>query len=168
MGGDSAATEETRSGTRVQSKVFKTGPFLIGYAGSFRIGQIIEHCGSFDDMLENIEDLFGFMVNVFVTKLIRELKRNHAVKIESGLYTMDSSILVAVRGRIFEILEDFQVAENELGISAIGLGSDAALGVLVSIQKSTYMTAYDAVLLSLQTSETISNCVMGPFTIVEA
>ena len=43
MGGDSAAFRDDERTNRADEKVFKNGDFLLGYSGSFRVGQLIRY-----------------------------------------------------------------------------------------------------------------------------
>ena len=50
MGGDAASVDGYIVRTSALSKVFRNGPFLIGYSTSWRMGQILQYHLCLDDL----------------------------------------------------------------------------------------------------------------------
>jgi ATP-dependent protease HslVU (ClpYQ) peptidase subunit len=131
MGGDSASSD--RSGDlviRADQKVFRTGAMLIGFAGSFRVGQVLRYVFEPPKHPRSCE-CHRYMVAHFVEALRETLKAAGAAVKENNAEWMDgAAFIVGYRGRLFLVDDDFQVAEAVDGFTAVGCGSSYALGAL--------------------------------------
>lgn len=107
-------------------KIHKNGEYLIGYAGSMSGGQLLQSIS-----LPAIpkKELHSFMRTGFV-RAFRDAVENYGISTSD----MDESlILVACRGRIFEISpSDWSVAEWRS--TAIGSGAPIALGAMYAME----------------------------------
>ncbi|MFQ6198659.1 hypothetical protein [Streptomyces sp. NPDC000405] len=127
IAGDSAGISGCRLTVRKDPKVFRNGPFALGFCGSFRMGQLLHH--AFKVPKPKGDDLDRFMTTRFVNKLRACLK-------EAGWARKDSeqekggTFLVGIYGRLFIVYDDYQVAEPADGYAAVGCGNDFALGAL--------------------------------------
>lgn len=131
VGVDSAAISGwTRRATNLR-KVFRRGPFLIGYTTSFRMGQLLEHQLDVPPQAERQSDM-EFMVSVFVEAARRLLKERGFAKIE-GNTESGGQFLVGYRGNLYSIESDFQVGEMSDGFDAIGSGAEVALGAMMAL-----------------------------------
>lgn len=133
MAADSAGTDWTMSREiRGDSKIFRVGEFLIGFAGSFRGGQLLKHSFS-PPPLPQGEDLEKYMVSQFVDAM-RETFKEGGSSLESfcGPEGTPAQILVGVRGDLFRVQNDYQVARPTTDYMALGCGRDLALGSLWS------------------------------------
>ena len=114
-------------------KIHKNGEYLIGYAGSMSAGQLLQSIA-----LPAIpkKELHSFMRTGFV-KALRDAVENYGV----GTSEADESlVLVACRGRIFEISPtDWSVAEWRS--TSIGSGAPVALGAMY-VMESTDVDDY--------------------------
>jgi ATP-dependent protease HslVU (ClpYQ) peptidase subunit len=114
-------------------KIIERNRFLIGVAGRVIALQTIMHSWNPPPIASNYkESVYHYMV----TKIVPSLK---SFIDESKIFTEKEkeegdlfSILIATKGQLFEIDEDYSVARREDGIYAIGSGSDFALGALLS------------------------------------
>lgn len=131
MGGDSAATDAGwRLVIRADEKVFRNGPMLIGFAGSFRLGQVLRYIFEPPKHPRNC-DAPRYMVQHFVEVLRETMKAAGVATKDNNAEEMpDSAFLVGYRGRIFMVDEDFHVAEAIDGFASVGCGSQVALGAL--------------------------------------
>lgn len=109
-------------------KIHKNGEYLIGYAGSMSGGQLLQSIA-----LPAIpkKELHSFMRTGFL-KALRDAIENYGI----GTSEADESvILVACRGRIFEISpSDWSVAEWRS--TAIGSGAPVALGAMYVMESN--------------------------------
>lgn len=128
IGGDSAGVLGYDITVRADSKVFTLGPYVMGFAGSFRMGQLLHHTFKPKPPTGNLD---RFMVAQFIPGLMDCLKvgkwlYNENGRREGGIF------LVGVNGRLFCIEDDFQVGHGIDGYLAIGCGDNIALGSLHS------------------------------------
>jgi ATP-dependent protease HslVU (ClpYQ) peptidase subunit len=165
LGGDSAGVDESFAiESRTDPKVFTRGPFVIGFAGSFRIGQLLRYKLTTPQHQIKLED-HEYMATRFVDAVRKCLKDNGAVsddfKAETG-----GTFLVVYRNKLYSIQEDYQVACVQDSFDAIGCGSDIAKGALYVLPKD--MTTEDRALKALQAAERFSAGVRGPFHLVRS
>ncbi|MBH1937403.1 hypothetical protein I5Q34_24570 [Streptomyces sp. AV19] len=126
LGGDSAGVGGYRLTVRQDPKVFRNGPYAMGFTTSFRMGQLLHHAFKAP---KPKGDLDRFMTTVFVDKLRTCLKdggwaRKDSEQEEGGTF------LVGVYGRLFAVYGDYQIAEPADGYAAVGCGDEFALGAL--------------------------------------
>lgn len=164
IGGDSAGVAGLSLTVRKDAKVFRNGEFLIGVSASFRVGQLLHHAFTPPPLGEGA-DIERYMVTGFVDAVRECLKAGgHAERDndnESG-----GNFLVGVRGRLFRIEEDYQVAETHLPFTAIGCGRDLAKGALLALRLvGSAKSPRDQVEIALQVAEQQSVGVRGPYTI---
>jgi ATP-dependent protease HslVU (ClpYQ) peptidase subunit len=166
IGGDSAGVGGYALHVRADQKVFRNGPFLMGFTTSFRMGQLLrykltppEHpyiAGTGKRM-----DTYKYMVTHFVDAVRQCLK-------DGGYASKDKEVeeggtfLVGYDGRLFEIESDYQVAEQAVEFHAVGCGDQIALGSLYS---SRGRPPKERVVMALEAAERFSPYVRGPFVI---
>jgi len=78
-------------------------------------------------------------------------------------FAEDGEILVAVRGRLLHIQNNYQVIEYASNYTAIGSGRDFALGALYS----TSFSARNRVEMALEAAQEFDEGTRGPFIIEE-
>ncbi|NUP11400.1 MAG: hypothetical protein HOW73_35590 [Polyangiaceae bacterium] len=133
IGGDSASVAGWTSRVTRLPKVFKKGPFLIGYTTSFRMGQLLEHSLHVPLQPSSERDDMRFMVTVFVEHVRQLLKDRGMAKVEANSES-GGQFLVGYRSRLYSIQADFQVNEMADGYDAIGSGAEYALGALTALR----------------------------------
>ncbi len=132
IGADSAAVAGWTRRRTLLHKVFRRGPFLIGYTTSFRMGQLLEHqlqVPKQDDRESNM----SFMVNKFIEATRALLKERGFSKVESNSES-GGQFMVGYRGCLYSVESDFQVGEMADGFDAIGSGSEFALGAMRALE----------------------------------
>jgi len=130
IGGDSAGVDENLSTVvRGDLKVFAIDGFLFGFAGSFRVGQVVRYGIEMPARVEG-QSLDAYMVCGFADAMRGCLARAGALRASDGVEEMDAEFLVGTEGRLFCVQADLQVGETRLEYHAIGSGSDVALGCL--------------------------------------
>ena len=162
MGGDSAAADEDSSliSSRKEPKVFIKNGYLIGYAGSFRFGKVVEH--SFNPPKFQDGRIDKFLNTSFIDALRECCELN---KVDPGSEEDSSEMLIGVAGRVFEFCNDWHFGEDVNDFNAIGSGTKLALGSLYSTRRMRSPNA--RIQLALESAERFSASVRGPFTILE-
>ena len=114
-------------------KIVERNKFLIGVAGRVVALQAIHNSWNPPALSGNYK---GSIYNFVITKIVPSLKMfideskmfSDKEKEDGDLF----SILIAIKGEVFEIDEDYSVARRSDGIYAIGSGADFALGALMA------------------------------------
>ncbi len=156
LGADSAGISGWSLTSRADEKVFRNGPYVLGFTTSFRMGQLLRHAFIAP---EPTGDLPKFLCTTFIDSVRACLK-------EGGWASKNSEqeeggqFLVGVSGRLFVVESDYQVAEPATGYAAVGCGADLALGALYATDG---MRAKARMTVALQAAERHSAGVRGPF-----
>jgi ATP-dependent protease HslVU (ClpYQ) peptidase subunit len=158
IGGDSAGVSGLDLSVRADAKVFRKRGYLFGFTTSFRMGQLIRYSL---DLPKPKGDLDTFMATRFIDGLRDCLKaggwaRKENEREEGGTF------LVGVRGRLFAVYDDYQVAQAADGFAAVGCGDQVALGALYATA-GTNMKPRKRVKVALAAAERFSAGVRGPF-----
>lgn len=125
MVGDSAATGGYHITVRKDPKVFKSGPFVIGFTTSFRMGQILMS-SKFKPSRQNYgQSDYDYMITTFIDEVRKVFHENG--------YNEGGSFLVGYRGRLYTIDSDFQVGESSDNFDSVGCGEAYAKGALSAV-----------------------------------
>lgn len=158
IGGDSAGVANLSLTIRADAKVFKNGDYVMGFCGSFRMGQLLRH--SFSPPKRHPDtDLEKFMVTDFVNA-VRGCLKDGGVAESYNDAEKGGFFLVGYAGRLFQIQSDYQVGESVDGYDAIGCGEDIAKGTLFATEK---LKPADRTRVALEAAERFSAGVRGPF-----
>ncbi len=162
MGGDSAAADEDTSlvSSRKEPKVFIKSGYIMGYAGSFRFGKVLQH--TFNPPKLSDDNIDKFLNTTFVNALRECCELN---KVDPGSEEDSSEMLIGISGRVFEFCNDWHFGEDINNFNAIGSGTKFALGSLYSTRRLKSPNA--RIQLALESAERFSTSVRGPFTILE-
>lgn len=135
IGGDSIGSGSNYLSHRKDGKVFKRKAgdhnYLFGFTSSYRMGQLIRYKLKIPSYKSG--DIFKYMVNNFVESLRKCLKDHGYSRVNSNEES-GGTFIVGFRGRLFEIADDYQVAEVVNNYNAVGSGFQYALGSLFSTQ----------------------------------
>lgn len=166
MGGDSAGVAWHQLTARADEKVFRNGPFLMGFTSSFRMGQLLRYRFR-PPRIHPTDDLTEFMSTEFVDAVRKCLKEFGYAKILNNEET-GGCFLVGVAGQIFKIEEDYQVGKPRLPIDAVGCGMDIALGAMFAVAsgEAEKPAPEKIVEIALTAAEAFSGWVRRPFTIL--
>lgn len=161
LGGDSAGVSGWDMQIRAEPKVFKTGPFLMGFTTSFRMGQLLHYRLEVAErtVSQSVEE---YMVVTFVDAVRACLTDGGWKKVENNR-DEGGNFLVGYDGHLFEIFSDFQVAEYADGLAACGCGEQFAIGAL---EATVGFPPRQRVLKALRVAERRSAGVSGPFTVL--
>lgn len=162
IGGDSAGVAGYAITVRSDTKVFERDGYAIGFAGSFRVGQLVHYQLSLPRL--DTWDVDAFMVTRFVPAL-RDCMRAHGqLAVENGVESMEGFLLVGLAGRLYSVECDFQVGrQEEDGYYALGCGDEYAVGALHALADYEDLTPQDRVEAALNAAEYNSAGVVGPF-----
>lgn len=158
IGADSAGISGWSLSIRKDRKVFKNGPFLIGFTSSFRMGQLLQYSFQPPARYYN-RDIMAFMAVDFIDAVRNCFKAGGFAGRENEVEKA-GDFLVGYEGRLFSIQQDYQVAESLYGYAACGCGQDAALGAIFAAGS---LPAQDRLRVALEAAERFSAGVRGPF-----
>ena len=141
------------------SKVIENGRFLIGYAGSFRAGQIAEHSLHVPLQEEDVSDL-EYLTTTFVGYLRSALRHAGNLEkkdeVEQGL----GNFLLAYKNHLYNVDENFAVLPEAM--SAIGSGFLVAYGAMEALSG---MEPESRLRRALEITAQYSPYVIGPFVV---
>jgi len=156
IGGDSAGVAGHRQVIRKDEKVFRNGEYVFGFAGSFRMGQLLRYAYTPPEV--NTWDLQKFMVTEFIDSILDLFD-------EKGFDSM-GAFLVGIRGRLFCVEADFQVGWNHVPFSATGSGETAAMGALDAMHQSEALNTLSPnqkLEIALNSASNLTTSVSGPY-----
>lgn len=141
IGGDSGAIGGTTYEIRKSPKVFIKGEFLYGYAGSFRLGNILQY--EFKEPKIKGDNIHKYLATDYFKALMKCYKsvefdpnpKNAEVnaEVDGGC-----SFMIGIRGQLFTMSsEDHHVVDLLRNYNAIGCGGDQALGALFATKEDT-------------------------------
>ena len=172
VGGDSAGVAGYSIQTRVDEKVFKRAPYVMGFAGSFRMGQLLRYntvlsIPTADEV--PAKDLDAFMVSIFVEEVRKVLRKGGHTWVENNSEAIGGLFLVGVRGVLYAVDSDLQIARTRDGYQAIGCGDDLALGSLhATLLDASWMNPGYRLRKALDAAAHHSAGVCKPFKVVSA
>ena len=159
MGGDSAASDGCDLVVRADQKVFRNGPMLMGFAGSFRMGQLLRYSFTPPKHARR-KDVHRYMVTDFVDAVRDCLKKGGFAQRLNEVEAIDGLFVVGYLGRLFTVDTDYQVGEAMDGFAAVGSGSSIASGALYV---TSGVSARKRIRNALEAAERYSAGVRRPF-----
>lgn len=169
IGGDSAGVETWSLAIcgRADEKVFVTdsGEFIMGFCGSFRIGQLLRYALTPPEQSQKKDDM-AYMVVDFVDAVRVMQKEKGSMKKENELEEHDAAFLVGYRGKLYCIETDFQVGRPMEGYAAVGCGAQIALGAMFATRNSN-LAPENRIELALTAAAEYSAGVRGPFLVLK-
>jgi ATP-dependent protease HslVU (ClpYQ) peptidase subunit len=106
--------------------VFQNGPYLIGFAGEIRGGQVLKP--EFWTPPDDIK-LFGDQIRIQFNE------KDCCQKSEEGSDATGTGFIIGWKGMLIQITSDFQIAAYEDDFAAIGAGADYSLSILYHTRK---------------------------------
>lgn len=160
IGADSLGCAENNKTVRSDVKVFRSGPFLLGFTGSFRIMQVVRYRPSWPAQREGASD-HEYLCTDFVDAIRQALRESGCLKraeeVEAG-----AAFLLAYKGQLYEGESDFQIGIPKNGMAATGCGFAYALGALASLTGSDPKWR---VAQALETASQFDTFVGAPFVV---
>jgi len=136
-------------------KVFRNGPYLIGFIGTVRGGQILME--QFYDPPESIEEFPDDLREYLAEKGCLAIEDDHT-------QTQLCNFLVGFEGNLYEILSDFHLGRVD-NYTAIGSGSHFAFGSLYTAERRGLKDPVKRIQLALETSAHFDVSTAGPFIV---
>jgi len=158
IGADSAGSDSNFNiSNRIDVKVFRVDDFIIGCTSSFRMIQLLRYSLKLPKIHD--KDIFEYMCTDFINSVRTCFKDGGFLQKEKEEES-GGTFLVAYKDRLFEIENDFQVAENYDDYNSVGCGSHYAKGSFYSTKK---MKSIDRLKIALKTAQHHSAGVREPF-----
>ncbi len=161
IGGDSAGVSGYSIQIRADEKVFRTGPFIMGFTTSFRMGQLLRYAFKPPEQTET--DDMEFMVKTFIPAVKTAFKDGGFMKSKDGC-DAGGSFIVGYKQALYEIDDDFQVGKLADDISAVGCGSEIALGAMYALE---HLYPHERIKRALEITTHLNAGVRPPFVIQE-
>jgi hypothetical protein len=159
IGGDSAGSDGWGISIRSDTKVFRTGTYVMGFTSSFRMGQLLRY--SLEVSPPDSWDVDRFMATSFINAVRRCLKDGGWLKTDNGV-ERGGTFLVGVAGRLYVIHSDFQIGYTADGYAACGSGEMVALG---SLHSTPDLDPETRVRAALEAASHHTSSVAGPYTV---
>ena len=131
LGGDSAASSRSMIEVISTPKVFKRGRFIYGFSGDYRTGQIVQHAFKEPDRRASVDPTV-YMSTTYVDALRKQLAHSGALANDNGAEEANIWLLIGYAGELFYLDNGFAILRFAADYSAIGSGSDFALGALAA------------------------------------
>jgi hypothetical protein len=145
---------------RADEKVFINGDFVMGFCGSFRMGQLLRYSLKPPTHHPDV-DFMAYMVNDVVNAVRDCLKTGGYARKEKEAEEA-GTFLVGFKGNLFKIDADYQVAQPSLPFDACGCAQDIALGCLYA---NEHLQPEQRITQALEAAESFSAAVRRPFVI---
>lgn len=127
---DSYGCQENSVQPREDPKIFSIkGKMIIGFAGQWRAGQVIQHDLQLPRKRPNLSD-FDYIVRSIVPQIGRIFRAHRVYNDEEKKTPPDMSYLFGYNGCIYRVESDLNVSKPVNGYAAIGAGEEYALGSL--------------------------------------
>lgn len=166
MGGDAAATGTSLDlSTLSHPKVLAKKGLVLGYSGSIRMGNILEHC--FDPPPHDPDMRIEAYVCTSFLPSLRDAFASHCYAKSGAGEHMPSDFLIGHQGRILRIQSDFGLLCRNDPYDSCGSGEDICLGALHVLGHDKNADGRKVVLRALEAAEANSAAVRGPFTILK-
>jgi len=164
MGGDTGGVD-TDSGllfTYKDPKVFIRKGYLIGYAGSYSFGKMLQHTLDLPDIPHGVNSPES--VEKFVNGVVMPSLRKQAKALDLSNDESDFDCLFGIKGHIFEVFNDWFALEPTNSFASVGSGSHIAFGSLYTTE--TWKDPVQRINVALRAAAEYSTSVSGPFTIL--
>ena len=164
VGGDTLSVDahNLSCGPRSDEKVFRNGPYVIGYTTSFRMGQLLRYN---DLPVPDTWDVNRFMVTTFIDA-VRGIGEAKGFMSKNDGHDQFGTFIVGFEDKLYIVYDDLQVAVNADGLAACGCGQDLALGAARALIDNTDLSPEEVVLEALKAASIYSAGVRGPYTIM--
>lgn len=138
-------------------KVFINGDFIIGYCGSFRMGQILQYDWVQPKRPKTMNNDLQYIVKLVVPSIMKAfdckgfLQTAHSSD-EAG-QKLGGNFLLGYKGKLYHVQADFSVLEDTRGYDAVGCGLDFAKGALYWLSKDDSLSPADKLRKALEATE---------------
>jgi hypothetical protein len=147
-------------------KVLRLGEegILVGYAGDFLVGNVLQTCLNIETRDRNVFDPFKYLCETFGHRLQIAIGQHSMLQEREGQRMMDAELLVGYEGQLWHVGCDFSVTQNLLRYDAIGNCKGIALGSLFTTPNDADPRA--AIETALSACELFDGHIRQPFTVL--
>lgn len=131
MACDEQASTPNRKFQGEASKLFRNGEYLFGTCGDIRMAQLLRY--ALEPPYVDTWDVDRHIATRFIDAVRQCFDDGGWQRTEEGA-DRGGSFLVAVKGRLYEIEENYQFFRNAEGIYTIGSGGDVAVGAMHALR----------------------------------
>lgn len=167
IGGDAGATdpESLDSVIVADSKVFFKDNILFGFSSSFRVGQLLKYsiklpCNKKMSEMEYLVTVVADRIKNICTK------KGIIGKTDDQEDFIDSNVLCAINGKLFQIESSLAIIKSKFPYAAIGSGAPYAVGALYALQDSP-IPPEEKIRIALDTACMHNAACRGPYTILK-
>lgn len=160
MGADSASSNSYSINISGNPKLFRLGPFLIGFTSSWRMGQLIQHQLG-DVAIQTTEDDLTYLVRCFIEP-VRACLKDHGYAMVKENQETGGYFLVAFNERIYKVQDDFSVLYDVKGLQCAGSGEYYAEAAMLAL---TALPPKKRIREALRIAAVLSPSVCAPFHI---
>lgn len=163
FGCDSLGTDGHSVTVMSDPKIFQNGEFLIGYAGSYRLGQLLQHSLAVPAKRED-QTPKQFLCTDFIdsVRITFDIGHFYNQKYDDEGAGFDGEFLVGYKGDIYLVQGDFSVLHAVEDFTSAGSGSEAANAVL-HVTKKLELGPMERLELALETASHQLTSVEPPF-----
>lgn len=166
FGCDSLGSDGQTQDDYDNKKIVVVGDFLLGFTGSYRLLQILEHCFAPVAKPEGMEDM-EYLVTIIIPTIRSAFHDQGFVvvsedKIGESSEAFDGEFLLSYHGKIYLVQCDYSILRSKHGVAAVGSGETAAKGALFSVHDSN-LKPKERALLALEAAERYCVGVRRPF-----
>lgn len=166
IGGDSAGVSGYSISTRLDEKVFVNGPFIMGFTGSFRIGQLLRYSFKPPKHPVNKDDM-SYLVTDFVDAARKCYKAKGSLYKNNGdVESFKGPFLLGYKGHLYYVGSDFQIGRVADGYDCVGCGAEIASGAMYVTSTMSAMTPQNRIEWALRAAEHFSSGVRAPFKVL--
>lgn len=163
IGADSSGVAGYDLTVMADEKVFRNGPFLMGFTTSFRMGQLLRFAFNPPKQHPDTDD-YRFMVTEFIDECRRCLKTGGWAQ-KTNEQEEAGTFLVGYKGELYIVEGDYQVGRPAAYFAAVGCGAPIAHGALHATEG---MAPERRIRTALEAAERFSAGVRRPFMILES
>jgi ATP-dependent protease HslVU (ClpYQ) peptidase subunit len=175
IGGDSAGVAGYNMQIRSDVKVFRNGPFIMGFTSSFRMGQLLHYV--FEPPIHPVVnpdtpeaspiDDMRYMVSHFIPA-VRECFKTGGFQKSKDAQDHGGTFLVGYKKKLYEIDGDYQVGQLADNVAAVGCGGEVALGAMYALNGlGNLLSPADRIKKALDITVHLNSGVRPPFIIEE-
>lgn len=169
IGADSLGSNYMTKKIRSDKKVFRSNDVakgVFGFAGSYRMGQILMYANSLIDSRDEPNINHKYMVTNFIPRLRSLFTQEGFEYTNSGQASASGGVfLFGYDDKLYAMYDDYQIAEPTHSYLAIGSGELHATGSLYSTE-GLEMTPQERIIKALKSAQEFAVGVEGPFYII--
>jgi len=165
IGADTIGSTNYTKENRKDGKVFASGDFTIGFAGSYRMGQVLQYKLDVPAQKDSQTD-HGYMATTFIDAVRRLFDKNGIMGVDHDNKEFGGLFLVAYKNELYRIDYDFQVGIGSEDFTAIGSGGEVALGAMYALNSFDEVGPTEKVTMSILAAMDLTPFVGGDIEIV--